>query len=348
MSQLTGRGAPRDDQERFNCMIGNGVVPENQTGRKSHSRTEPGDDDSNRLVGLYRRPGFRIRRAHQTAVAIFTSASAGLGITTTQFGILYTLAHMQELDQAGLAKLVGLDRSTTGLVLDLLERRGTVERLAHPTDRRRRMLALTEAGRKLFENTRQPAAEAVQTLFGSIGKTDAARFTDLMEDIVDAALDGSEAATNGPMRGLHRRPGFLIRRAHQIATGIFVRECRPFDVTPTRYGVLYALRHMPATDQATLAGLVRLDRSTTAMVVGLLEERGLVERRTDKADRRRRVLTLTIPGRHLLDEIAPSAQKAAERLIQPVAVDDRDFLLTTLDRIVAQQDNTKVYQEDDQ
>ncbi|GLQ55589.1 hypothetical protein GCM10010862_28480 [Devosia nitrariae] len=290
---------------------------------------------AHRLADLYARPGFKIRRAHQIAMAIFAEANAELGVTTTQFGILHTLAHIPDLDQIGLARLVRLDRSTTGLVLDLLEKRGWVDRVVHAEDRRRRQLTLTDQGRASFERMRRPAAQAVETLLADTGKKQIEQFLDSMERLVDAGLDGVEPANRGAMRDLYRRPGFLIRRAHQISSGLFVRECQAYDVTPTQYGVLYALERCPAIDQGTLAWLVRFDRSTTAMVVGLLENRGLIERRTDLVDRRRRVLNLTEAGRRLLTDVTPLARVAVDHLVQPLSAAERKLVMATLDDIIA-------------
>jgi len=287
-----------------------------------------------RLGDLYSRPGFKIRRAHQIAAALFAEVNADLGITTTQYGILYALAHVDELDQIGLARLVWLDRSTTGLVLDLLERRGWVDRIVHAQDRRRRQLILTEKGAEAFDRTRAPAAQAVHTLLAGDNKKSAERFLQAMERLVNAHSE-PDLSTGGPMGGLYRRPGFLIRRAHQISSALFVQECQAFDVTPTQYGVLYALERCPAVDQATLAWLLGFDRSTTAMVAGLLEERSLVERRTDIADRRRRVLTLTPAGIKLLADVAPLAAVAVEHLMHPLSVAERALVMGTLGEIVA-------------
>src|SRR5881394_146432 len=77
---------------------------------------------------LYRRPGFLIRRAHQIAVSIFIEESGELGITNRQYGILLLLKRQSGIDQITVAKLLGLDRSTTGMVLTKLERDGLVTR----------------------------------------------------------------------------------------------------------------------------------------------------------------------------------------------------------------------------
>ncbi len=94
----------------------------------------------------------------------------------------------------------------------------------------------------------------------------------------------------GGLAALYARPGFKLRRAHQIALSVFLEECRAHDVTTTQYGILVALRECPGIDQVGLAQLLGLDRSTTGMVVGLLEARALLKRTQPPEDRRRRLL----------------------------------------------------------
>src|SRR5579864_5477825 len=112
------------------------------------------------LEDLYRRPGFLIRRAQQIAVSLFLEETGALGITNTQYGILLVLAHRPGIDQISVAKLLGLDRSTTGMVLNKLEKAGLVGRRVGRDDRRRRSLALTRAGERMLEQLAQAARQA--------------------------------------------------------------------------------------------------------------------------------------------------------------------------------------------
>ena len=43
--------------------------------------------------------------------------------------------------------------------------------------------------------------------------------------------DGDEASD---YRSLMRRPGFLVRRLHQIHLALFAEECAAFDLTPVQ------------------------------------------------------------------------------------------------------------------
>src|SRR5436190_22532774 len=116
----------------------------------------------NPLDALYGRPGFMLRRAHQIAVALFTEETGELGITTTQFGILHLLKHQPGLDQISVAKLLGLDRSTTGMVLGTLEKAGLIGRRVGKTDRRKRSLALTPEGERMLKRLKVPARRTME------------------------------------------------------------------------------------------------------------------------------------------------------------------------------------------
>ena len=74
------------------------------------------------------------------------------------------------------------------------------------------------------------------------------------------------------------RPGFLIRRLHQIHLALFAEECGAFNVTPVQFSILTAAAAQPGLEQARLAHEVGVDRTTLANVVARLEGRGLVRR----------------------------------------------------------------------
>src|SRR6185503_9582850 len=90
-------------------------------------------------------------------ISLFYEETGELHITTTQFGILHLLKHQPGLDQISVAKLLGLDRSTTGMVLGKLEADGLVGRSVGATDRRKRTLALTAAGERMLKRLKAPA-----------------------------------------------------------------------------------------------------------------------------------------------------------------------------------------------
>jgi DNA-binding MarR family transcriptional regulator len=102
------------------------------------------------LSDLYSRQGFLLRRAHQIAVALFLEASESFNITSTQYAALYCLSEVEGLDQIGLARLLGIDRSTSALVVSKLEAAKWISRQVDADDRRRKVLVTTELGRQLL------------------------------------------------------------------------------------------------------------------------------------------------------------------------------------------------------
>lgn len=150
------------------------------SGASSRSRGAQQD-----LEVLYRRPGFLLRRAHQIASALFMEETAALNVTTTQFGILTILAAREPIDQIGIAKLLKLDRSTTGLVIRNLEERGLIERVNDPNDRRRRVLRSTDAGRQAIAALEQPARTAHARALSVFTADEARTFVSLLARFVD-------------------------------------------------------------------------------------------------------------------------------------------------------------------
>jgi DNA-binding MarR family transcriptional regulator len=139
---------------------------------------------------------------------------------------------------------------------------------------------------------------------------------------------------NDPLEELYRRPGFMIRRMHQIAVSLFVEETGKLGVTNRQYGLLFVLEHRPGIDQISVANLLGLDRSTTGMVLKKLEQDGLVVRSVEARDRRRHSLQLTRSGKRLLSQLAGPAQRAQARVLAAFTPDERTLFLGLLGKFI--------------
>lgn len=141
-------------------------------------------------------------------------------------------------------------------------------------------------------------------------------------------------APHDPLDELYRRPGFLIRRAQQIAVSLFLEETGALGVTNSQYGILLVLKHRPGIDQISVAKLLGLDRSTTALVMSKLEKAGLIERCIGAHDRRRHNLQLTRAGEKMLERLAEPARRAQARVLSPFSPEERAEFLRLLDKFV--------------
>ncbi len=135
-------------------------------------------------------------------------------------------------------------------------------------------------------------------------------------------------------RVLARRPGFLIRRLHQIHLALFAEACGAFGVTPVQYSILTIASAQPGLDQAALASAVGIDRTTVADVLARLERRGLVRRSRAARDARLKLVHATIGGRRLLSRMDRHAQRAHERTIAPLPPDERAAFIDALVKLV--------------
>lgn len=136
---------------------------------------------------------------------------------------------------------------------------------------------------------------------------------------------------------LQQRPGFLIRRLHQIHVALFQQACASFDVTPLQYSLLSALSGRGAADQTTLAADIALDRTTTTGALKRLAARKLVERAIDGNDRRARLCRLTPSGAALLARLETPAREAHSATLDRLTKKEQALFIGMMQRIVAAQ-----------
>jgi DNA-binding MarR family transcriptional regulator len=89
-----------------------------------------------------------LSRASHVLTTELTAALDQHGISPRARCVL-TAAMQGELTQIELARTIGLDKTTMVVTLDELERRGLAERRPSSKDRRARIIAVTEAGKRL-------------------------------------------------------------------------------------------------------------------------------------------------------------------------------------------------------
>lgn len=133
---------------------------------------------------------------------------------------------------------------------------------------------------------------------------------------------------------LAERPGFLIRRMHQIHLALFAEECEDFGVTPVQFSIMTIAAAQPKLEQARLAYEVGVDQVTLANVAARLEAKGLLRRTSAPTDKRLKLVSLTPRGKALLEKMRDAAQRAHDRTISALPPTDRAALMRLLRRLV--------------
>jgi MarR family transcriptional regulator, lower aerobic nicotinate degradation pathway regulator len=148
-------------------------------------------------------------------------------------------------------------------------------------------------------------------------------------------MAGKRLRKTEPSWPLDQRPGFLIRRLHQIHVSLFQKSCAAFEITPLQYSLLSALAKRATADQTTLAADVALDRTTTTGTLKRLQLRGFVERAIQPQDRRAQICRLTKTGKSLLRQIEGSARAAHLETVADLSKPDQRRFIAMMQRIVA-------------
>ncbi|MVU77904.1 winged helix DNA-binding protein [Nocardia sp. ET3-3] len=106
-------------------------------------------------------------------------------------------------------------------------------------------------------------------------------------------------------------------------------------LTMWAYVVLLRLDETTTRGQGVLAQEIGADKTRIIAVLDDLQERGLIERRPDPADRRARLLALTPEGRSLRDAAQAEIQAQEDRLLGKLPAADRRGFLNALITLAA-------------
>jgi DNA-binding MarR family transcriptional regulator len=133
-------------------------------------------------------------------------------------------------------------------------------------------------------------------------------------------------------------PAYLLKR---LGWAIKDASLEAFDAageSPYHYSVLAVLEESPRETQATIADSLGYDRSWLVGLLDELEEKGLIERRRDPADRRRHLVTLQPAGKQKLAELRTISKGVEEEFLQPLDAEQRATLHRLLLQLAAHRD----------
>jgi len=117
--------------------------------------------------------GFLLRRAYQVMRASLENHPANkLMLTSTQHLVLTIATGKQHLNQIHIARLLDLDRTTTGLAIKNLEKSGLIKRERDPSDRRSLLIKATPKAKKAIQGIQRWALSAHTLAASKLSKTE--------------------------------------------------------------------------------------------------------------------------------------------------------------------------------
>jgi MarR family transcriptional regulator, transcriptional regulator for hemolysin len=119
--------------------------------------------------------GWLLATVSHALITELTAALGSLSVTPRAYCVLAT-ALQGEHTQTALAQAIGLDKTTMVVTVDALERAGLVERRMSSTDRRARVIAVTDAGRETVAEGERIVARTQEDVLSILPQSQRATF----------------------------------------------------------------------------------------------------------------------------------------------------------------------------
>jgi len=126
---------------------------------------------------------------------------------------------------------------------------------------------------------------------------------------------------------------FLLKRLGWVAKEQAVETYERVGLHPYHHAVMAVLDEGSSETQGAIADALGYDRGQLVGLLDELEERGLVDRRRDPADRRRHIVQLTPDGKRMLTKLRTLARRFEDDLLSPLDEQERAQLHALLLRV---------------
>jgi MarR family transcriptional regulator, transcriptional regulator for hemolysin len=148
---------------------------------------------------------FLLAQASHALATELTARLSEIGITPRSYCVL-SKALDDELTQSQVGELCALDKTTMVVTLDALERDGLAERRPSRTDRRARIIAVTEAGERVVVAGDAIVALTYSDVLAALPESQRASFLDSLTRLVEGRLSAAAACDKPPRRRAPRAP----------------------------------------------------------------------------------------------------------------------------------------------
>jgi DNA-binding MarR family transcriptional regulator len=138
-------------------------------------------------IAPYRVPFPLARQFHQICATVLAETLTGEDVAAPlRFGALCCVCDFPGITQTRLAELIGADRTNSSQIVDELEAKGLVRRLADPADRRAHKLRSTRRGESLRRRLTNPVVAAQARILAPLAPNEQELLIDLLVRVVEA------------------------------------------------------------------------------------------------------------------------------------------------------------------
>jgi DNA-binding MarR family transcriptional regulator len=132
------------------------------------------------------RLGHLLKQSYLQFTGLTSAALEPLGITALEWAALLRFDEEPLLSQAGLARLLGIDRTTMVALVDQLEGKGLVKRRPHRDDRRKNVVELTADGRNAKKRAAQLVDGCERQFLAALTRSDAQQLKSALHTVIES------------------------------------------------------------------------------------------------------------------------------------------------------------------
>jgi DNA-binding MarR family transcriptional regulator len=127
--------------------------------------------------------------------------------------------------------------------------------------------------------------------------------------------------------------GFRLRMAQLAVYEDFLSDSPGPRLTPGLSAIIILVDSNPEMTQQQLCEAIRVDKSTFAITLNRLAERGLIRRVRSRKDRRQNMLRLTKKGKTMLQAIRTHVDRHEQRVFASLSATERKQLVRILSKV---------------
>jgi DNA-binding MarR family transcriptional regulator/N-acetylglutamate synthase-like GNAT family acetyltransferase len=225
--------------------------------------------------------------------------------TLAEARVLFELGQAERLEVAELRRRMAIDAGHLSRLLARLERQGLVERERSPSDGRRRLARLTDAGSAAFATLDRRSSERTAARLDGLGDSDRRRLARALAEVTRllGGDGGGPAVLRAPRAG---DLGWIVQRHGELYAEEYGWDTS-FEALVARIVAEFAVSHDPAREAAWI---VELDGAPAGCVLCVRSGEAVAQLRLLLVEPRARGLGL---GARMVEECVAFARQAGYR-----------------------------------
>lgn len=134
---------------------------------------------------------------------------------------------------------------------------------------------------------------------------------------------------------LPEQTGYLLIKLGEVLLEQAEQALAPLGLRARQFNVLSMINDDPTLSQRAISGALGFDPTIMVTLIDDLEQKGLVQRERDPADRRRHRLRITATGQTTLHRAFIAINRAQEQMFMPLDVDEKTNLHALANRVLS-------------